>query len=95
MVVLPPVAALYSFQATFSIFCSLFKGLLFSCGAISCFFVWVGWIAAYILFKEDMVLKDISVCCGLIATPTVLILVVFIPKVKHIFLINNVFRDAF
>ena len=68
------------------------EGLLFSCGAISCFFVWVGWTSAYFLFKDDAILKDISVCCGLIATPTVLILVVFVPKVKHtLYLFDQLF----
>jgi hypothetical protein len=59
------------------------EGLLFCCGSFSCLFVWIGWTAAFILFdnQDQHWWQDIAVCCGLVATPTVLNLVVFIPKV--------------
>ena len=62
------------------------EGLLFTCGSISCLLVGVGWTTAYILFGEmSMEWHDIAVCCGLVTTPTVLNLVVFIPKVRPCF----------
>ena len=59
------------------------EGLLFCCGSVSVLFVWIGWITAFMLFDEgqDPAWQDITICSGLVATPTVLLLVIFIPKV--------------
>ena len=57
------------------------EGLLFASGSVSCLFVWIGWTVAYGLFK-DAYHREISVVCGLVATPTILLLVVFVPKVR-------------
>lgn len=57
------------------------EGLLFTFAAISCLFIWIGWILAYFHFTEAY-FKDISIVAGLVLTPTVLILVVFVPKVQ-------------
>lgn len=58
------------------------EGLLFTFASFSCLFVWIGWAAAYVMLEDRFGANwhDIAVCCGLVATPTVLNLVIFIPK---------------
>ena len=60
------------------------EGLLFCCASVSCLFVWIGWVTAFMLLDEegqDHAWQDKTICCGLVATPTVLLLVIFVPKV--------------
>lgn len=58
------------------------EGLLYSCGAFSCLLVWIGWTVAFFHF-QDVFWREISIVSGLVATPTLLILVVFVPKVRQ------------
>ena len=57
------------------------EGLLFALASFSTLMVWIGWTSAFYIFVEEK-WQDVSICCGLLATPTVIILVVFIPKVR-------------
>ncbi len=59
------------------------EGLLFSVAALSCIFVWIGWVTSYILLADNLGSHwhDIAVCCGLVVTPTLINLIVFVPKV--------------
>ena len=57
------------------------EGLLFALASFSTLMVWIGWTSAFYIFVEEK-WQDVSICCGLLATPTVIILVVFIPKVS-------------
>ena len=75
----------------------LFSGLLFCIGSVSCLFVWIGWVTAFMLFDDrlDPIYQNITICCGLVATPTVLLLVIFIPKVDMLcILLCTLFRDT-
>lgn len=59
------------------------EGLLFCCGTFACLFVWIGWTIPFALFEEHgQNWRDVTVCCALVAIPTVLILVIFLPKVR-------------
>ena len=57
------------------------EGLLFALASFSTLMVWIGWTSAFYIFVEEK-WQDVAICCGLLATPTVIILVVFIPKVN-------------
>ena len=59
------------------------EGLLFSLGSISVGIIWIGWLTMYIIlgntFGDDW--YDKSICCGLLLCSTILIAIIYIPKV--------------
>ena len=62
------------------------EGLLFSLASLACFFVWIGWVTSYVLLADNLGShwRDIAVCSGLVVTPTLINLIVFIPKVTRL-----------
>ena len=59
------------------------EGLLFCISSIILGIIWVGWISMYMVMgKEyDRSWNDKSVCCGLLACGSTLIIFIFLPKV--------------
>jgi len=59
------------------------EGVLFSLASLGCCLVSGAWVAVYILCAElyGNHWEDIAVCAGLVSTATIILLVVFIPKV--------------
>jgi len=59
------------------------EGVLFSLASVAVTLVTAAWVTIYILCAElyGNQWEDISVCAGLVATATVVLLIVFIPKV--------------
>ena len=74
------------------------EGLLFCIGSIFLLIIWIGWITMYVKMADYFGphWRDISICCGLVACPTSLLLVIFIPKVQtfsiRLIIINNLFH---
>lgn len=62
------------------------EGLLFCLGSVASFAIATGWAVAYVVVGPalgDDVWYDVCVCAGLVATPTLLLIIVFLPKVSH------------
>lgn len=59
------------------------EGVLFSLASLGCCLVTGAWVAVYLLCSElyGNHWEDIAVCAGLVSTATLILLVVFIPKV--------------
>ncbi len=60
------------------------EGTLFSLGSFACLVIWVSWTSAYFGLVPGGSNPEwfaVAVCCGLIATPSCLLLVLFVPKV--------------
>jgi len=59
------------------------EGVLFSLASLCCCLIAGAWVAVYLLCSElyGTHWEDIAVCAGLVSTATIILLVVFIPKV--------------
>lgn len=56
------------------------EGLLFCLGSLSSLVIWIGWTIPFILLDPGW--NNIILSCGLVATPTALIVLIFLPKVR-------------
>ena len=59
------------------------EGLLFCIGSILISILWIGWVTMYVIMGKEYGTPwyEKSICCGLLATPTVLLIAIFVPKV--------------
>jgi len=61
------------------------EGALFCLGSLACLGVWLGWTLPYfVLSPGHSEWFNFAVCCGLVGTPSILLLVIFVPKVSSL-----------
>ena len=64
--------------------------MLFCAGSVVALAAWLSWSIAYALvapvYGDEW--YDVSLCAGLVGVPTTLLVVVFLPKVRNMFMIQ-------
>ena len=73
------------------------EGLLFCIGSVITGMIWIGWVTMYVIMGKEHGTSwyEKSVCCGLLATPTALLIAIFVPKVSVSSSIIYYFRRIF